>query len=63
MPSILKEGNSQEEDLIKDKELPCTIRDTQSIANQLNITRVVVISPQLITVEKALYIHFPLKST
>ena len=63
MPSILKEGNSQEEDLIKDKELPYTIRDTQSIANQLNITRVVVISPQLITVEKALYTHFPLKST
>ena len=28
MPSTSKEGNSQEEDLTKDKELPCTIRDT-----------------------------------
>ena len=33
MPSILKEGNSQEEDLTKDKELPYITRDTQSIAN------------------------------
>ena len=63
MPSILEEGNSWEEDSIKDKELPYTTRDTRSMANQLNTTQVAVIPPQLTTTEKALYTHFPLEST
>ena len=33
VPNILKEGNSQEEDLTKDEELPYITKDTRSIAN------------------------------
>ena len=33
MLNILEEGNSQKEDLTKDKELPYITRDTQYIAN------------------------------
>ena len=63
VPGTSEEGNSWEEDSTEDEELPCTTRNTRSMANQSNTTRVAVIPPQLTTAEKALYTHFPSKST